>query len=217
VDIIFKFDNDGNVTATFCGVNDRPYSEHIEATYTESKVFAVRFYVWGFSILSGDTLQNTKNVFMDADFFMIHYVNEVKKSISIDSSFDDFISISNRILINQIKERFVDPNFMNALYHILKSKGNIRIDTLADRCFIGKRQLERLFRIRMDLSPKQFTNLIRYQNAWRGILRSRDINELVLQLGYSDQSHLLREFKSYHGITPYEAKIFSGGMNRPVF
>lgn len=214
VDIIFSVTREGNVTATFCGVNDKPDFGHITASFTERKVFAVRFYVWSFSMLSGDTLQNTRNVFMDADFYMSYYVNEIKRNISIDSKFDEFINISNKILIKQIKERFLDSNFMNALYHVLKNKGNIRIDMLADQCFIGKRQLERLFRTRMDLSPKQFADLIRYQNAWRGILLSQDVNELVLQLGYSDQSHLLREFKDYHGITPCEAKLFAYGIEK---
>ena len=217
VDIIFSVNREGRVIATFCGVNDKPGFGRSIASFTERKVFAVRFYVWSFSILSGDTLQNTRNVFLDADFYMSYYVNEIKRNISIDSNFDEFINISNKILIKLIKEKFLDSNFMNALYHVLKNKGNIRIDELADQCFIGKRQLERLFRTRMDLSPKQFANLIRYQNAWRGILLSQDVNELVLQLGYSDQSHLLREFKNYHGITPYEAKIFAYGMEKTAF
>lgn len=209
VDIIISADREDSVTATFCGVNDKPYFNHIMASSIDRKVFAVRFYAWSFSILSGDTLQNTRNVFTDADSYMSSYVNEIKRRICIDSKFDEFINISNMILTKQIKERFMDPSFINALYHVLKNKGNIRIDTLADRCFIGKRQLERLFRTRMDLSPKQFADLIRYQNVWRGILLSRDVNDLVLQLGYSDQSHLLREFKFFHGITPSEAKIYA--------
>lgn len=217
VDIIFSVDREGSVTATFCGVNDKPDFCHITASFTEKKYFAVRFYVWTFSLFSGDTLQNTRNVIMDADFFLSFYVNEIKKIIHIDSSFDEFINISNRILIKQIKERFQDSNYMNALFYVFKSKGNIRIDTLADQCFIGKRQLERIFRSRMDLSPKEFTNLIRYQNAWRGILLSQDVNELVFQLGYSDQSHLLREFKTYHGIAPCEAKVFAKGIEKTTF
>jgi AraC-like DNA-binding protein len=105
---------------------------------------------------------------------------------------------------------------MNAVYLILKNKGNIRMDELAGQCFIGRRHLERLFRGRTDLSPKQFADLIRYQNTWRRILLNRrlDANELVFQLGYTDQSHLLREFKRYHGITPPEAIKFAFGNEK---
>lgn len=217
VDIIFSVSEEGIDTATFCGVNDKPYFNHITSSFAEMKVFAVRFYAWSFSILSGDTLQSTRNIFADAEPYMSAYVNEIKRCIGIDSKFDYFIDISNRILIKHVKERFLDANFMNALYHILNNRGNIRIDKLAGRCFIGRRQLERLFRARMDLSPKQFADLIRYQNAWRGIIQGRDVNDLVFQLGYSDQSHLLREFKVFHGITPREARLFARGTEKTLF
>ena len=209
VDIIFSVDKEGKVTATFCGVNDRPYFRHIAASFTERKAFAVRFYVWSFSLLSGETLQNTRNVFLEAELYLSYYVNEMKKIINIDSTFDEFIKISDKLLTKRQNERYQDTGFMNAVYQILKNKGNIRIDKLAEQCFIGKRQLERLFYTRMDLSPKRFVDLIRYQNVWKGVLLNRDINELVFQLGYSDQSHLLRKFKNYHGITLPNAKIFA--------
>lgn len=219
VDIIFSVERGGSVTATFCGVNDKPSFYHDAAATIVKKHFAVRFYAWTFSLFSGDTLQNTRNVNLEADLFLNCYVNEIKKRIHIDSSFEDFIDLSNKLLIKQFKERFQNSNFMNALFYVFQSKGNIRIDTLADQCFIGKRQLERLFRERMDLSPKQFTNLIRYQNTWRGILLNQNVNELVYQLGYTDQSHLLREFKAYHGMAPNQAKIFvkgTGNVTSPI-
>ncbi len=212
VDIIFSVNKEGSVTATFCGVNDKPYFGHAAASFEERKTFAVRFYVWSFSLFSGETLQNTRNVFLEAELCLSYYVNEIKKILRMDSKFDEFIKISDKLLTKQLKERYQDTGFMNAVYQILKNKGNIRINELAVQCFIGKRHLERLFRTRMDLSPKQFADLIRYQNAWRGILLNRDVNDLVLQLGYSDQSHLLRNFKNYHGITPPEAKIFAYRM-----
>lgn len=212
VDIIFSVNKEGSVIATFCGINDMPYFEHNSASNTEIKAFAVRFYVWSFSLFSGETLQNTRNVISEAEIYLNYYVNEIKKILSKDTKFDEFISISDKLLTRQLNERYIDAGFINAVYQVLKNKGNIRIDELSAQCFVGKRHLERLFRTRMDLSPKQFADLIRYQNAWRGILLSRDVNELVLQLGYSDQSHLLREFKNYHGITPQEAKTFAYRM-----
>lgn len=214
VDIIFSIDRKGSITATFCGINDKPFFKHATTPFEERKTFAVRFYVWGFSLFSGETLENSRNVFIEAELFLSYYVTEIKKILSIDSKFEDFIQISDKLLTKLLKERYQDTGFINAVYHVLKNQGNIRIDELAAQCFIGKRQLERLFRTRTDLSPKQFTDLIRYQNAWRGILLSRDVNELVLQLGYSDQSHLLRRFKNYHGITPSEAKLFAYRMEK---
>jgi AraC-like DNA-binding protein len=168
-------------------------------------------------LFSGETLQNSRNTFLEAELFLSYYVKEIKKTLTIDSSFEEFIHASDQLLIKLLKERYQDTGFINAVYHILKNQGNIRIDELTAQCFIGERQLERLFRTRIDLSPKQFTDLIRYQNAWRGIFLRQDVNELVLQLGYSDQSHLLRSFKKYHGIAPSEAKLFAHRCKKVEF
>ena len=48
VDIIFAVGEGGVADATFCGVNDRPYYNHISNTLLERKKFAVRFYAWGY-------------------------------------------------------------------------------------------------------------------------------------------------------------------------
>lgn len=220
VDIMFTATKEGGITATFCGVNDKPYYGFITAS-TERKTFAVRFYAWSFTIFSGEGLQNTRNGFLEAEAYLSAYVREMKKYLSIDSKFDDFMQLSDKLLAKQLKEKYQDMGFLNAVYQILKNKGNIRIDELSAQCFICVRQLERLFRARMDLSPKSFADLIRYQNTWRGILHMQDMNELVLQLGYSDQSHLLRKFKNFHGITPGEARLYAYRekalqINKPV-
>jgi AraC-like DNA-binding protein len=214
VDIIFSVGNEGSVTATFCGANDQPYSRRVPASFSERKYFAVRFYVWSFCLFSGDALQHTRNVIIEAEYFLGHYVNEMKKILCIESKFDDFTALTEKLLTKQLNEKYQNPDFMNAVYHVLKNKGNLRIDELADQSFISKRHLERLFLSRMDLSPKQFADLIRYQNTWRGILLNKDVKEMVFQLGYSDQSHLIRSFKKYHGITPCEAKQYADRMKR---
>lgn len=210
VDIIFMTDKDGGSYATFCSVNDRPYYSHISNTSPARKIFAVRFYVWSLSLFCGESLLNTRNMFLRGDQVLNRYVNDMCRVLGADSEFDEFIRFSESILVRLVNDRYHDAGFIDAVYLILKSRGNIRIDELAARCFISRRHLERLFRERTDLSPKEFADLIRYQNTWRGILMSQDVNDLVFYLGYSDQSHLLRRFKSYHGITPGEAKAFDG-------
>lgn len=52
------------------------------------------------------------------------------------------------------------------------------------------------------------SNLVRYQFLWRDILLEKDFDVLsaVHKYGYSDQSHLLREFKRYHSMDIQEAR-----------
>ena len=72
--------------------------------------------------------------------------------------------------------------------------------------------LQRVFQENMGVSPKTFASLVRYQNLWQDILTvpCRQIMDEVCLLQYTDQAHLMREFKRYHGMTIPQARAFAG-------
>ena len=78
---------------------------------------------------------------------------------------------------------------------------------MADDNAVSNRKLERDFLSTTGVSPKQMVNLIRYQLLWQDAVK-RDFNVLdsVEKYGFFDQSHLLKEFKKYHGLTLTEAR-----------
>lgn len=55
---------------------------------------------------------------------------------------------------------------------------------------------------------KRTASLVRYQNVWREIVGQKEfrIQDAVYRYGYSDQSHLLNEFRRFHGVWPDQAK-----------
>ena len=73
---------------------------------------------------------------------------------------------------------------------------------------MSTRQLERLFHEYVGITPKKLSNLIRYQFLWRDILCEPDFDviDAVYKYGYTDQSHLMREFKRYHSMDINSAK-----------
>jgi AraC-like DNA-binding protein len=80
----------------------------------------------------------------------------------------------------------------------------IRVEELADRFGIGVRHLQRLVAGYIGFSPKWLIQRYRLQEA-AAALRSGDappLAALAAELGYSDQAHFGREFKSVIGQTP---------------
>ena len=97
------------------------------------------------------------------------------------------------------------------IHNILTNKGYIDVSKLAKEAFVSTRQLERLFHEYVGITPKKLSNLIRYQFLWRDILCEPDFDVLsaVHKYGYTDQSHLLREFKRYHSMDIHEARTIA--------
>lgn len=76
---------------------------------------------------------------------------------------------------------------------------------------MSTRQLERLFHEYIGITPKKISNIIRYQFLWRDILYEPhfDILNAVYKYGFTDQSHLMREFKKYHSMDINSARVIA--------
>jgi AraC-like DNA-binding protein len=80
-----------------------------------------------------------------------------------------------------------------------------RVEMLVERFDTGPRQLQRLFREYVGVSPKwviQRQRLIEAAERLRTGDRSIDFAALALDLGYADQPHFIRDFKNLIGKTP---------------
>lgn len=69
---------------------------------------------------------------------------------------------------------------------------------------LSQRQLERLFKKWMGMSPKQYQRILRVRNTFKELKSNSDINlvELALSNGFSDQAHMTRESRKIEKITP---------------
>ncbi|WP_431033269.1 helix-turn-helix domain-containing protein [Pseudomonas yamanorum] len=87
-----------------------------------------------------------------------------------------------------------------ALHH----RGDIRIRQLEYLSGYTSRTLHRQFNQDTGMSPKAFCRIIRCQAALDTLNTQHDVSfsQLALDLGFSDQSHFLRDFKKLVSTTP---------------
>ena len=78
-----------------------------------------------------------------------------------------------------------------------------RIASVACTLGISARQLERAFRRAVGLAPKHYSRLVRFRRML-GALDRADPQwaDLAARAGYSDQPHLVREFREFAGLAP---------------
>jgi AraC-like DNA-binding protein len=88
---------------------------------------------------------------------------------------------------------------------IVEDRSITRVEMLVERFDIGLRQLQRLFRDYVGVSPKwviQRYRLIEAAERLRSGDDSLDFAALAFDLGYADQPHFIRDFKNLVGMTP---------------
>lgn len=90
--------------------------------------------------------------------------------------------------------------FINSL---VNETGTSRITDVSARNRISSRYLNMLITEYTGLQPKLLTKINRFQHSLALVNSSRqNFTNIAFESGYFDQSHFIREFKSFTGITP---------------
>ncbi|HEY4802982.1 MAG TPA: GlxA family transcriptional regulator [Paraburkholderia sp.] len=80
---------------------------------------------------------------------------------------------------------------------------NVPLEELADKLNLSPRQLERLFKAETGKSPRAFANVLRLRTAaWLLTSSDRTVADIASSCGFSDASHLGREFRKQFGVPP---------------
>lgn len=82
------------------------------------------------------------------------------------------------------------------------SDGQRPLERCARLLGVGPRTLQRLLISRTGRSPRYWMMLARVRKAGRALAGNSNLAELAVECGYSDQSHMTREFKRWLGVTP---------------
>ncbi len=90
-----------------------------------------------------------------------------------------------------------------ALYH---EPGRARVNELAEELGLSTRSLERQFRAEIGVAPKALARLIRFEEAHNRLWMTpgQSLTDLAYDLGYADQAHFARDFRSFASMSPTE-------------
>lgn len=93
------------------------------------------------------------------------------------------------------------------LTKIAAGQGRARLADLLQTVPLGQRQLERLFRYQVGLTPKQFSRIQRVALVRQQLQRGEPLLDTALMCGYSDQAHFIHDFKMVVGMTPGQYRL----------
>lgn len=89
--------------------------------------------------------------------------------------------------------------------YLLQNKGTVSSRNMQHFTGYSERHLERKFEYYIGMSPKKYGNIIRlhyFLSLINNEIEDKNMAFLSYEAGYSDQSHLIREFKNNIGLTP---------------
>jgi len=117
---------------------------------------------------------------------------------------DDALVYLKEYFLEERSRISIDSMLFKAGVAMRKANGTIPVSQVADAANATVRTLERNFKQSSGHTVKDVSALIRFEQVRNRLWHSPDVNlaGLAHELGYTDQSHLSREFKRYSGTTP---------------
>jgi len=94
----------------------------------------------------------------------------------------------------------------DAVERIAQDRTIVRVEQISSLMGVGIRSLQRTFAKYVGVSPKWVIRRFRLQEAAEALIRveRKDLLALALELGYFDQAHFCRDFKTVVGYAPGE-------------
>jgi len=164
--------------------------------------FAIKLKPAALTQLFNLNMVNYLDKIVDLDTFPNHELATLKEKVlpfidehHLKQVLDNyFLELSKNATINPLKD---------TLDLIFNSNGMASVAEMISVAQVSERQLERLFKKYVGLSPKYYSRIIRFNYIFQLIKSKKNSwTEIVYQSGYYDQSHFIRNFKAFSGEDP---------------
>lgn len=127
----------------------------------------------------------------------------LEEQISNAKSIASKVSLLQSFLLKQFMQYAEDPIFEYCVTKIISSKGKITIRELERKTGYSSRWLNMKFADKLGISPKNLSTIIRFNQYYNAVANDKEMDFMRTSFydHYYDQSHFLKEFKRFTGLS----------------
>jgi AraC-like DNA-binding protein len=165
----------------------------------------IAFHPTGSFRLLGIDMAQTVNSGLDATTIWGEEVTRLFLSLKATDSFDEIIRLVATFLEKKYQRGCRPEEPIDAVaIQMLNPTNNYSLEEWASMSCLSLRQFERNFKTRVGISPKLFIRIVRFENAMKikNQYPEKSWTEIAFESGYTDSSHILREFKEFAEFPP---------------
>ncbi|WP_316751945.1 helix-turn-helix domain-containing protein [Pedobacter gandavensis] len=118
------------------------------------------------------------------------------------------IEVLSHFMVGKIKDKRSgkEGGIQFALDQLLHSGGTSSLKVLQEELCLTERSFERKFKEYVGISPKLFSRICRFQSSLKQLQTNQfdKLSDLAYENNYADQSHFIRSFKEFTGLSPHQ-------------
>ena len=114
------------------------------------------------------------------------------------------IALLESVLLRSIAPSTATLDIPGMSTWILRCRGRLSIQCLAESAGVSRQHLTRIFRDTVGVGPKLYCRLARFHTALHHASQGSRVSwaDVAAGVGYSDQSHMIAEFRRFSSLTP---------------
>ena len=186
------------------GVATSKFSRMLEG---QAHAFGIKFTPGGFFPFFRKPLSSLANTSIAVSDVFGSDVDALESFILSSEDEDAMTAAADAFLLRRMPPPDEKVNLARQLVdRILRERELLTVEDLAARSGINVRSLQRLFHQYVGVSPKWVIRRYRLHELLEQMHSGKKLDwaQLAVELGYFDQAHLIRDFKSITGFAPTE-------------
>jgi AraC-like DNA-binding protein len=173
----------------------------------KNTMFGIRFFPHTASCFLHENMEQFNNRVSDTSDILNHSVRALHMKLLETGSLLERIEMVEAFLLQRLALSAKMLNRVQLIGNIIEELKQDdfpdNMETLALRYGITARYLQKLFLQHTGLTPKLFNKINRFQNSLLLVAKQNaSLTSIAYECGYFDQSHFIRDFKSFTGSTP---------------
>lgn len=183
-------------------------------------VFQVVFSPSGLYRLTGIPSQQLNNCYFDAETVFRKEIKEVNDKLNDAANFNEMVVVVESFLLKQIHKGVKELHRLDQVSNlILKTDKLLSVEWLAKESCLSLRQYERKFIERMGVSPRYFSKVVRFENAFRMKNKESHLDwlSIAIRCGYYDYQHLTKDYKGFTNQTPTDFHLLDNASPERKF
>lgn len=176
-------------------------------TAGESEIFGIRFFPSAATLLLREEIHLFNGGVFDLSNMLGNAINELHGRLQDAPFIQTRIELVETYLMKKLTSRgktLARIDLVQRVMDELTRHGfSDNIDRVAARFGLSSRYLQKVFLQCTGLTPKLYSQIHRFQNSLVMLQKGdQPLTAIAYECGYFDQSHFIREFKSFTGLPP---------------
>ncbi len=188
---------------TLYGQLIRPGALSLRGDFT---LIACFFYPYALRALFGIAAQELTDDHMDLAFLQQAKAFSLEEQLLNLSSLTERLQLLDGFILQLSNAGTTDRKIVFATQEIIKDSAPDALIRIRQNLNISERTFQRLFEGHVGIAPKLFSRVCQFNAAFQQLNQYgfTKLSDLAFEHGFADQSHFIRSFKEFTGLTPKE-------------